>query len=119
LLHNSTIQSVVGDCNWNKLFYATNRVEVSKNFRKFGILISKALVASTLNPPNPKVVQFSSGDDEEEYEEIVVSVNCCNSEIQTVFGSFVNHSRLQQTNKQSKSIKESQKFSIRVWRTKP
>jgi len=57
-------------------------------------------------------VQFSSGDDEEEYEEIVVSDNCCNSEIQTVFGSFVNHSGLQQTNKQSKSIKESQKFSL-------
>lgn len=54
LLHNPTIQSVVGDCNWNKLFYATNRVEVSKNFRKFAILISKALVASTLNPPQPQ-----------------------------------------------------------------
>jgi hypothetical protein len=54
LLHNSTIQSVVGDCNWNKLFYATNRVEVSKNFRKFAILISLAFVASTLNPPKPQ-----------------------------------------------------------------
>jgi hypothetical protein len=67
--------------------------------RKFAILISLAFVASTLNPPNPKVVQFSSEDDEEEHEEIVVSVNCCNSEIQTVFGSLLlKHSRLQQTN---------------------
>jgi hypothetical protein len=59
-LHNSTIQSVVGDYDSNKLFFATNRVEVSKDIRKFAILISLAFVASTLNPPNPKVVQFNS-----------------------------------------------------------
>jgi hypothetical protein len=111
LLHNSTIQSVVGDYDWNKLFFATNRVEVLKNSRKFAILVSLAFVASTLNRPNPKVVQFSSEDDEEEYEEIVVSVNCWNSEIQTVFGSLLlKHSRLQKTNnlKVSKNLRSFQ-----------